>query len=91
MAAPKIITVCAFALALAAGAPAEAQQAALPPSALVGFGAITGGCGKWASAAEGSVVDIGFLSWLEALFQASTRSPLWLGGAIFFTATTVTA
>jgi len=43
MAARKTITVCAFALALAAGAPAEAQQAALPPSALVGFGAVTGG------------------------------------------------
>ena len=54
MAARKTITVCAFALALAAGAPAEAQQAALPPSALVGFGAVTGGCGKWASAPEGS-------------------------------------
>ena len=37
---------------------------ALPPPALVGFGAVTGGCGKWASAPEGSVVDIGFLSWL---------------------------
>ena len=64
MAAQKTITVCAFALALAAGAPAEAQQAALPPSALVGFGAVTGGCGKWASSSEGSIVDIGFLSWL---------------------------
>ena len=64
MAAQKTITVCAIALALAAGAPAEAQEAALPPSALVGFGAVTGGCGKWASAPEDSVVDIGFLSWL---------------------------
>ena len=30
----------------------------------MGFGAVTGGCGKWVSAPEDSVVDIGFLSWL---------------------------
>ena len=64
MAAQKTITECAFALALAAGAPAQAQEAALPSSALVGFGAVTGGCGKWASSSEDSIVDIGFLSWL---------------------------
>jgi hypothetical protein len=64
MAAQKTITVCAFALALVAGAPAEAQQAALPSPTLVGFGAVTGGCGKWASAPIEGVVDVGYTSWV---------------------------
>jgi hypothetical protein len=83
MAAQKTITVCAIALALAAGAPAEAQEAALLPSALVGFGAVTGGCGKWASAPENSVVDIGFFSWLVGFVSGVNALAVMTGRSDF--------
>jgi hypothetical protein len=56
-----------FAVALAVAIPphAKAQQAALPsPPSLVGFGTVTGGCGKWISTPQNSIVDIGYTSWL---------------------------
>jgi hypothetical protein len=56
-----------FAITLAVAIPphAKAQQAALPsPPSLVGFGVVTGGCGKWISTPQNSAVDIGYTSWL---------------------------
>jgi hypothetical protein len=54
----KLLSAAAVVGVIASG-PADAQHANL-----VGFGAVTGGCGKWISEPENSVADIGYLSWI---------------------------